>query len=426
VSSFQVKIATVALASLFTTLGAVAESLVIANADIETMTDKGRLIATDILIIDGIIQKIGKNLPASDIRVVDAQGMRVTPGVFNAFTQMGIVEIGGIKQTRDSSVDSEVFSASLNVVDAFNPHSTLIPQNRIHGVTQVVVAPTSSTSLFAGTVSVVNMSGSPADSIERSPVGVLVNYNEFAQESAGGSRAAALARIRNALADAREFSGNKDLYMSGEGRDLSLSFDDLDALAPVLGGQQYLFVNVSRSADILRVLELGDAFNIKLILVGAQEGWMVAKEIAKAAAAAIIDPTDNLPIRFETLGARLENAAMLHEAGVTLMFTGMEFQNTHNSYLVTQLAGNAVANGLPYKAALEAIFTNPARVFELDKSGQIEVGQIADLVLWNGDPLEVVREAQLVMVDGRETPMVSRATRLRDRYFERLKSAKAL
>ena len=424
-TSFQLKIAAVAVASIFTTLGAIAESLVIANADIETMTDKGRLIATDILIVDGIIQKIGKNLPASDIRVVNAQGMRVTPGVFNAFTQMGIVEIGGIKQTADSSADSEVFSASLNVVDAFNPHSTLIPQNRIHGVTQVVVAPTSSTSLFAGKVSVANLSGSPTDSIERSPVGVLVNYNEFAQESAGGSRAAALARIRNALADATEFSGNKDLYMSGEGRDLSMSFDDLGALAPVIDGQQYLFVNVSRSADILRVLELGDTFNVKLILVGVQEGWMVAKEIANAAVAAIIDPNDNLPIRFETLGARLENAAILHEAGVTLMFTGMKFQNTHNSFLVTQSAGNAVANGLPYKAALEAIFTNPARVFELDKSGQIAVGQIADLVLWNGDPLEVVREAQLVMVDGKEIPMVSRATRLRDRYFDRLKSAKA-
>jgi imidazolonepropionase-like amidohydrolase len=431
VNTLKLKSATLArfaatIISILVACGVAAENVLIQNADIETMTQRGRLTNTDLWIVDGKIKLIGKALSAPGATVIDGQGKRVTPGVFNAFTQLGIVEISAIEETRDSSADNEQFTASLNVIDAFNPYSTSIPQNRIHGVTQALVAPEAKTSLFAGKVSIVNLSGSVTDSIEKSAVGVLVNYNEFGQQQSGGSRAAALATIRNALLDAKDFSEKRDQYFNGDGRDLSLSFDDLDALRPVLERDQYLLVNVDRSSDILKVLDLGKKFNLRLILVGVQEGWMVATEIASAKAAVIMDPTNNLPTRFETLGSRLDNAAILHKAGVTLMFTGMSGQNTHNGFLVTQSAGNAVANGLPYQAALKAIFTNPAKVFGLSKPGQLAAGVVADLVLWNNDPLEVLREAELVMVNGKQIPMVSRATRLRDRYFDRLRADMAL
>jgi imidazolonepropionase-like amidohydrolase len=152
---------------------------------------------------------------------------------------------------------------------------------------------------------------------------------------------------------------------------------------------------------------------------------MVAEDIARSGATVILDPSKNLPTRYETLGARLENAAILNDAGVPLMFTGMGWQNTHNAFLVAQCAGIAVANGLPYDAALKALFITPAEVFGLKNAGQIALGDKADLVLWTNDPLELVREAELVFINGEEIPMVSRATRLRDRYFDRLKDGAA-
>jgi imidazolonepropionase-like amidohydrolase len=422
--SGRLKTTIVTLAAVLSAMGAAADSLLITNVDIETMTSKGRLEGHDIFIEDGKITAIGRDLSVSAGRIVDGTGRRLTPGLFNAFTQMGVVEVGAIEGTRDSSVDSENFSASLRVIDAFNPYSTLIPQNRIHGVTRVVVAPSSEGSLFAGTVSVVNLSGSVTQSIEKDSVGVLVNYNEFAQHVSGGARGAALAGIRRALTDAVDYKNAREYYLLGDGRELSLSFDDLDALIPVIEREQYLFVNVHRSSDILRVLELADSFGLRLILVGVEEGWMVASEIARSGAAVIIDPTANLPMRFETLGARLENPAILHQAGVDMMFTGMGWQNTHNAFLVAQCAGIAVANGLPYEAALAAIFSTPAEVFDLDDPGQIAEGLEADLVLWTNDPLEVVKEAELVFVAGKNVPMISRATRLRDKYFSRLKAAR--
>ncbi len=402
--------------------GLSAQTLLIQNADVETMAAEGRLAGTDVLVVDGRILNIGKNLPSEGVRVVDGTGKRLTPGLFNALTHIGVVEIDGIEQTWDASAASEDFTAALNVIDAFNPNSTLIPQNRVHGLTRVVVAPLAANSLFAGKVAVANLSGSVRESIENQSVGVLVNYNEFAAGAAGGSRAGALATLRRALQDTSDYRANTQLFLDGEGRELGLSLDDLDALIPVIDGGQYLLVNVSRAADILRILELGESFNLRLILVGAEEGWMVAEEIARSGATVILDPSSNLPLQYETLGARLENAAMLNDAGVRLMFTGMGRQNsTHNAYLVAQCAGIAVANGLPYEAALQALFTTPAEVFGLDNPGQIVVGAKADLVLWSNDPLEVLREAELVFVDGKEIPMMSRSTRLRDRYFDQLR-----
>lgn len=418
-------IAALAMSLALYTAGLSAQTLLIQNVDVETMTDEGRLSGTDVLIVNGHILGIGQNLASQGGRVIDGTGKRLTPGLFNAFTQLGVVEIDGIEQTWDASVESEDFTASLNVIDAFNPHSTVIPHNRILGVTRVVVAPQAEQSLFAGKVAVANLSGSVRESIEKEAVGVLVNYNEFAAGASGGSRAAALATIRRALQDTLDYGPNKQLFWDGEGRELSLSFEDLEALSPVVDGDQYLFVKVSRSTDILRILQLGESFDLKLILVGAEEGWMVAEDIARNGAIVILDPSKNLPVQYETLGARLENAALLNDAGVRLMFTGMGWQSTHNAFLVAQCAGIAVANGLPYAAALKALFTTPAEVFDLKNAGQIALGEKADLVLWTNDPLELVREAELVFVDGEEMPMVSRATRLRDRYFDRLKKQAA-
>ena len=147
---------------------------------------------------------------------------------------------------------------------------------------------------------------------------------------------------------------------------------------------------------------------------------MVADEIAAAGVPVIIDPINNLPSSYETLGARLDNAKLLSDAGVKLLFTNTSRSTSHNAYLVRQAAGNAVANGLDKIVAIAAMTSNPAQLFDAPVSGDIAVGKIADLVLWGGDPLELTSEAELVMINGEIIPMESRSLQLRDRYFKRL------
>ena len=149
---------------------------------------------------------------------------------------------------------------------------------------------------------------------------------------------------------------------------------------------------------------------------------MVAEQIAESGAPVIVDPIYNLPTAFEHLGARLDNAAILHKAGVQLIFTGMGWHNTHSAYLVRQSAGNAVANGLPKTASIAAITSNPAEIFKLNYSGNIREGEVANLVLWNGDPFELTSEAEMVMIAGEKIKMVSRSLQLRDRYYENIKN----
>ena len=143
---------------------------------------------------------------------------------------------------------------------------------------------------------------------------------------------------------------------------------------------------------------------------------MVADELATAGVPVLLDPLANLPSNFDRLGARLDNAALLHEAGVTVAFSGA---GTHNARKQRQAAGNAVANGLPWDAALAALTAVPADILGLDGgAGRIEPGSPADLVLWSGDPLEVTTWAEQVIVGGKPVDMVSRQTLLRDRYLE--------
>jgi imidazolonepropionase-like amidohydrolase len=139
----------------------------------------------------------------------------------------------------------------------------------------------------------------------------------------------------------------------------------------------------------------------------------------------LLDPLQNLPESFDTIGARLDNAALLHRAGVRIAFT-QRGAESHNARTIRHVAGNAVAHGLPWEAALAALTANPAEIFGIGaERGRIAVGQVADLVLWSGDPLEVTTVAEDVVIAGRASEMRSRQTELRDRYLLRLRNRAA-
>ena len=315
----------------------------------------------------------------------------------------------------DFYTDNPNVTASLKVADAFNPNSTLLPHNRTHGLTHALSVPEANTGLFAGQVSLIELGNQPR--VIHDSVAVAMDFTEHGVSLAGNSRAAAMAVLRQNLADTIDFAANKRAAMAGERRDYSLSLADLEALEPVVSGAKPLIVSTHRASDISAMLALANDYGLTLIFRGATEGWMVADAIAAAKVPVIMDPIYNLPVSYESLGARLDNAKLLADAGVTLVFTGMG-SSTHNAHLVRQSAGNAVANGLDKLAAIAAMTVTPAQLFNANVSGEIKLGAVADLVMWGGDPLEMTSEAELVIIDGDVVPMASRSLQLRDRYFK--------
>ena len=407
---------TLLVLTLVSTL-ATASSILIKDADI--YASSGLLVKTNLYIENGKIAAIGVQSPATADIEIQGLGKSITAGLFNSSTQLGTVEVSAIEQTVDFYSENETVTASLRIADVFNPRSTLIPHNRVHGLTHSLLIPESGTHLFAGQVALVQLGNQPK--VIHPSLAVALDFTERGISLMGGSRAAALVQLRQALDDAKDFSRNRKAALAGDHRDYVLSYADLAALEPVVNGTKPLLVRTNRASDISVILELAKNFQLQLILSSALEGWMVADEIAKAQVPVIIDPIHNLPNSYESLGARLDNAKLLADAGVKLLFTGMDWHNTHNAYLVRQSAGNAVANGLDKSVAIAAMTTNPAQLFNAPVTGDIAIGDIADLVLWGGDPLELTSEAELVMIEGEIIPMKSRSLQLRDRYFDRLK-----
>lgn len=393
---------------------ALAEPVVITGATIHTMGPQGTVQGGSLVIENGRIKAVGPTVAVpAGARIIDGRGKVVTPGLFDSLSRLGLVEVSQVPGTRDGRTEDDHLTAAFSVADALNPRSSLVAVNRVEGLTRVLVAPTPGAGLIAGQGAVIHLGG-PGSYIVRAPYGMFAVFGEAGAEMAGGSRAAALLKLREAFEDAKDYAANRAAFDAGNRRAYALSRLDLAALSGVLQGSTPFVVAVHRASDIEALLRLGKEYNLRLVLVGCAEGWKVADQIAKAKVPVLLTPLDNLPGSFETLGATLENAARLHKAGVTIAFmTG----DAHNGRNLKQAAGNAVAYGLPWQAGLAAMTVNPARIWGLaDTYGTLEVGKDADVVVWDGDPLEVTTFADAVFIQGVEMPMETRQTKLRDRY----------
>lgn len=401
---------------------AVAETVAITNARIFTMGPAGEITNGGIILRDGIIVAVGPNVrPPSGARVIDAEGAMVTPGLIAASTVLGGLEINSLSQTDDVRTHNGRLGAGLDVALGLNPDSVLIPTARLGGVTRAVVTPDYDDGeegrdlLFAGQAAVISL-GQGANIVTRSKVGMVLDLGEDGARRAGGSRAAEMGELSATLEDVRFYRTHRADYDAGATRDLLLSRADLEALIPVVEGRMPLIISVHRAADIRLVLALARDQKLKVILSGVEEGWRVASEIAAARVPVLVNPTSDLPTSFETLASTLENVVRLDAAGVQVAIVSVD--PAHRVRELRYNAGRAVARGLPYAAAIEAITLAPARVFGIsDRFGSIEPGKVADLVIWDGDPLEIRGEPRMIFIDGVVQPLRSRALDLRDRYL---------
>lgn len=380
------------------------------------VTNAGEILERgDVLIADGRVARVGAGISApAGARIVDAAGKWVTPGAFAAMSEIGLSEISGSGAPNNAQVSGELVSAAADAGRAYDPNVTAISVTRIEGVTRAAIAPSGTGGLFSGRGALVALDGAP-DSVFGPRAFQVLELGEPGAAHTGGSRAALWPVLEAALRDAREYPGR---YRSGQGGAVLNEIDAL-ALQPYARGEGLFLVHVESAADIRELIRFKRANpSLKFAIHGGAEAWMVARDLAAARIPVIVDPLANLPDRMERLAARLDNAALLHRAGVTIAIAPAPGTvDAHQARLVLQLAGNAVANGLPWDAAFAAISRTPAEIFGVGgQLGALAPGRTADVVVWDGDPLQVASAPTAVFIAGRELPLISRQTRLRDRY----------
>lgn len=372
-----------------------------------------------VIVANGRIVAAGANvaIPAGATRV-DATGKWVTPGIVAGFTRLGLVGVDAVDPSNDTEARNSPFNASLDMAPAINPDVAAMPVNRAAGVTRAIVSPDAGNAIFAGQGAVID-TGADFDPVTKAKAFQFVEFGETGARIAGGSRPALIAAFRTALAEAVDAA-------KGVFRDNALlKRQDALALIPVANGTMKLFIHVESAPDILSVLALKKDYpTLNLVLVGATEGWRVAPQIAAAKVPVLASALNDLPDSFEQLAATQSNIGRMKAAGVEVGIGMINDNEARQAQLSMQYAGNLVAltkvpgaTGLTWSEAFAAITSVPASIAGLGAEiGALKTGRRADIVLWDGDPLEMATGVTDVWIDGVKQPLSTRQTRLRDRY----------
>ena len=391
--------------------------LVIRGATVHTMTGPPIKDGT-VVVREGLITAVGgPEVPSpKDARFINGSGLVLTPGLVATESALGLVEISLEATARDHHPDGKrvpAVRADLRAWEAINPHSAAIPVNRIEGFTTAIVRPFGG--LISGQSAAYDLAGiRPGEAGIRGPLGVHVNLGIPGSHAAGGSRALAMMHLRRLLEAARDLRKNHRAVDGRRFRDLGYPRTQVLPLVAVVEGRVPLVVSVDRAVDILDTLRLAAEQKIRVVLSGAAEGWLVAGDIARAGVPVLVAVDSNLPLSYDALASRYDNAARLHRAGVVLGLSANG--QAHNIRFLRQEAGIAAAWGLPRQAALAALTRNPAAIFGLTDRGVLKPGARANLVLWSGDPLELSTRVKQLFIAGHEVPLTSRQTELLKRY----------
>ncbi len=389
----------------------------------------GRLIVGDgsapveggtVVIRDGNVVAAGSGVAVpAGARRIDATGKWVTPGIFAGFTRLGLSEVDAVNGTNDKSGGKSGFSAAIDIAPAIDPFRSPFAVNRSAGVTRAVVAPEAAESIFAGQGAIADL-GSDIDPVTKARAFQFAEFGEDGAAVSGGSRAGTHLHFRAMLREAQDYAAGRGTF-----DDELLKAEDAKALLSVLRGETRLLIHVEGANDMLRLIELKRDFpSIKMVFVGASEGWRIGTQLAQAGIPVIASALNDLPVTFEALGATQSNIGRMKDAGVQVAIGMINDRDSHQLRYTTQYAGNLVslqfvpgATGLTWDEAFAAISSVPANIMGVgDRFGSLKAGKAADVVIWDGDPLELSSAATTVIIDGVEQPLGNRQNRLRDRY----------
>ncbi|PCI54282.1 MAG: amidohydrolase [Alphaproteobacteria bacterium] len=398
-----------------TSLVSQAETIAITGGKVYSMIDNDPLTNVTILIVDEKIKAIGPNIkiPRNAV-LINAKNKIITPGFMSSATHLGLTEVLAVSETNDFSGSDKAAGSIFDVSYGFNPNSTVIPIVRMGGLTRSIIIPSANQSPIAGLGAIIHL-GSEGRLITHKGNALFVEMGEHGAKLAGGTRGAAWGQLKLLLDRAKNYRNKKNK---------GLIPNDLTVFMDILSKEIPLVATVDRASDIQQVIELAEDYNIRAIIMGGAESWMVADQLAQANIPVILDPTLNFPDLFETINARHDTATLLHKAGVKMGFSMPRLAGlrtpafTHNANKIRISAGIAVANGLPYLAALKALSIDAAHIWGIDKDyGTLQKGRDADIVIWSDDPLEIMTNAEIVIIKGHIMPKTNRQIMLRDRYF---------
>ncbi|MDP3674998.1 MAG: amidohydrolase family protein [Novosphingobium sp.] len=421
-----------------------AQDMAIVNATV-AVGDGGEPIRGGPVVVRGgkvVAAGAGVAVPAG-VTTIDAQGRWVTPGLVAAITDLGLLDVDAVGESNDFGKGNGPFGAALDAASAINPAAQPIAVSRAGGVTRAAVVPAASGTIFAGQGAVIDLGADP-QAITRARAFQYVELGENGATQAGGSRLTAHALLRNALREAGDLArGVREPLRSSKpaapietgddlplpqpttarNDDVLLTRYDAAALIPVVAGRQPLYVHVDRASDIRAVLGLRREFPaLRLVIVGANEGWLAAADIAAAGVPIIAHGLVDLPNNFEDLAATHSNVGRMAAAGVKVALG--TFRDNDQPRYAPQYAGNLVAltrlpgaSGLTWGQAFAAISSVPAEILGMgERFGSLQPGRAGDVVIWDGDPLELTSGVVAVYIDGVAQPLVNHQTRLRDRY----------
>jgi imidazolonepropionase-like amidohydrolase len=373
-----------------------------------------------VVITSGKITAVGTNVPIpAGAQRIDATGKVVTPGFVNSSTQLGVQEIGfGGPPVDASARGKDNVAAAFTVWEGLNPNSVLLAPARKEGITSFVIIPTGG--LIAGQAALVDVvPGTTTDMIIRAPVAMVAEIGD-AQQAGLGSRGELIVKLRELLDDAKYFQTHRDAFDRAQTRTFAASRLDLQALIPVIDGKLPLLVTVDRESDIDAAMRLARDYNVKLVIGGGAEAWMMADKLAAARVPVLTGAENNIPGSFAALGQRQENAGLLSKAGVPVALIGNAGGGDEEAFNVRNLkqeAGNAVSYGMTWDNALRAVTLAPAEIFGVaDRVGSLQPGREGNVVVWSGDPFEFTSHAEHVFVRGREYNEKTRQDLLIERY----------
>ena len=373
-----------------------------------------------VLIVNGKIVAVGSNVPIpAGAQRIDATGKIVTPGFVNSSTQLGVQEVSQVTDTRDMSArGKDNIAAAFTVWDGLNPNSVMMAPARKEGITSFIVMPTGG--LVAGQAALLDVvPGTTTDMIIRAPVAMIAEVGD-PQQAGVNSRGELIVKLRELLDDTRFFQTHRDAFDRAQTRPFAASRLDLQAMIPVIEGRLPLVIAVDRASDIDAAMRIAREFNVRLMIDGGAEAWMMADKLAAAHIPVLTGAMNNIPAGFAALGQRQENAALLRKAGVAVALIGNAGGGDEEAFNVRNLkqeAGNAVAYGMTWDDALRAVTLAPAEIFGVaDRVGSLQPGREGNVVVWSGDPFEFTTRVEHVFVRGHEYSDKTRQDLLMERY----------
>jgi imidazolonepropionase-like amidohydrolase len=395
-------------------------TFVLTNATIETVTN-GTIENGTLIIADGIISQIGSDVGIPDgAEEIDCSGLTIYPGMIDGGTRLGLSEVGSDPRTRDHNEIGNVIP-HIQALTAVNPNSVLIPVTRVSGVTTTLTVP--SGGLFSGTAALINLHGYTPDQMYAGFKGVVLNFPYSGKRGWWDRRTdEEIKKEAKKAMDGLNDVWNKavqyhkiDSASGGKSQDY---YPEMEALMPVVRGEQKLLVNVNAMQDIRKALEWIDGKNLDVVFTGVSEGWRVANEIAEAKIPVITGPVLSRPNRgYDKYDKPYANAGLMLKAGVKVAIRTNETENARN---LPYNAGFAATYGMGREEALRAITIVPAEIFGVaDKLGSLEKGKSANLFVTDGDPFETKTKVKYVFIEGWQIPMESRHSLLYQEFLER-------